>query len=268
MLVLRTLAERFADEFIPAVWPRSSTGTRATARTAPEDIEGFLGHYLATENKTRSFALRVASWLGGIDVIRVDGEHIGVVGFGAYRRVGPYLYEDAKGRRLAFADLPVGRFAAIGLSPSVFRKTNALESPVWTLPLMLAATLVVFSALAQLRRRAPLPLRRLAAFTVVGYLLVLAGLLLEWQYGVRLTVVDGAIILPALWRLGLHVGAILLLWSAATFMVISWGGGLADGPIRRASHIHGVLIAVSGVSVVAVLILWRVIAAFPPYVSW
>jgi hypothetical protein len=268
MLVLRTLAERFADEFIPAVWPRSSTGTRATASTAPEDIEGFLGHYLATENKTRSFALRVASWLGGIDVIRVDGEHIGVVGFGAYRRVGPYLYEDAKGRRLAFADLPVGRFAAIGLSPSVFRKTNALASPVWTLPLMLAATLVVFSALAQLRRRAPLPLRRLAAFTVVGYLLVLAGLLLEWQYGVRLTVVDGAIILPALWRLGLHVGAILLLWSAATFMVISWGGGLADGPIRRASHIHGVLIAVSGVSVVAVLILWRVIAAFPPYVSW
>jgi len=268
MLVLRTLAERFADEFIPAVWPRSSAGAETTASTAPEDIEPFLGHYLATENKTRSFAPRVASWLGGIDVIRVDGEHIGIAGLAAYKRVGPYLYEDAKGRRLAFADLPVGRFVAVGVSPAVFRKTNPLESPAWTLPLMLAATLVVFSALAQLRRRAPVRLRRLAAFTVVGYLLVLAGLLLEWQYGVPLVVVDGAIILPGLWRVGLHAGAIMLLWSAATFMLFSRGSGPADGPVHRASYVHGVLIAISAVSVVAVLILWRVIAAFPPYFSW
>jgi len=268
MLALRTLAERFADEFIPAVWPRSSAGAETTASGAPKDIEPFLGHYLATENKTRSFALRVASWLGGIDVIRVDGEHIGIAGLAAYRRVGPYLYEDAKGRRLAFADLPVGRFAAVGLSPGVFRKTNALESPAWTLPLMLAATLVVFSALARLRRRAPVRLRRLAAFTVVGYLLVLAGLLLEWQYGVQLAVVDGAIILPALWRVGLHAGAIMLLWSAATFMMFSRRREPTDPPMHRASHAHGVLIAISGVSVVAVLILWRVIAAFPPYFNW
>ncbi len=268
LLVLRTLAERFAEEFIPAVWPRSSAGTPATAGTAPDDIEPFLGHYLATENKTRSFALRVGSWLGGIDVIRVDSEHIGIAGLGAYRRVGPYLYEDAKGRRIAFADLPVGRFAAIGLSPGVYRKTNALESPVWTLPMMLAATLVVLSALAQLRRRAPVRLRRLAAFAVVGYLLVLAGLLLEWQYGVRLTVVEGAIILPALWRVGLHVGAIMLLWSAVRFIAPPRGIGLDDGTMGCASHVHGLLIAVSGISVAVVLILWRVIAAFPPYFIW
>jgi CubicO group peptidase (beta-lactamase class C family) len=268
MLVLRTLSERFADEFIPAVWPRSSAGAEVKASTAPEDIEPFLGHYLATENKTRSFALRVASWLGGIDVIRVDGDHIGIAGLAAYRRVGPYLYEDAKGRRLAFAELPVGRFAAVGVSPAVFRKTKALESQAWTLPLMLAATLVVFSALAQLRRRAPVRLRRLAAFTVVGHLLVLAGLLLEWQYGVRLAVIDGAIILPALWRVGLHAGAVVLLWSAAIFVLFPRSQEPADRPMHRASYAHGVLIAISGVSVVAVLILWRVIAAFPPYFSW
>ena len=81
-------------------------------------------------------------------------------------------------------------------------------------------------------------------------------------------VVDGAIILPALWRVGLHVGAIILLWSAVTFMAPSRGRGPADGPTGRASHVHGVLIAVSGISVAAVLILWRVIAAFPPYFSW
>jgi hypothetical protein len=268
LLVLRTLAEHFADEFIPAVWPRSAAGAETTASTAPEDVEPFLGHYLATENKTRSFALRVASWLGGIDVIRVDGEHLGIAGLATYRRVGRYLYEDAKGRRLAFADLPVGRFAAIGVSPAVFRKTNALESPAWTLPLMFAATLVMFSALVQLRKRAPARLRRLAALTAVGYGLILTGLLLEWQYGVQLAVVDGALIRPALWRGGLHAGAILLLWSAVTFMVSSRGREPVGGAMHRASYAHGVLIALSGISVVVVLILWRVLAAFPPYFSW
>ncbi|HEX4240299.1 MAG TPA: serine hydrolase domain-containing protein [Steroidobacteraceae bacterium] len=268
MLALRTLAERFADEFIPAVWPRSSAGARVEAGSAPENLQPFLGHYLATENKTRSFALRVASWLGGIDVIRVDGERIGVAGLGVYRRVGPYLYEDAKGRRLAFADLPVGRFVAIGLSPGVFRKTGALESPVWTLPLMLAATLGVLTALGRLGARTPLRLRRPATFAIVGYLLVLAGLALEWQYGVRLAVVDGAIVLPALWRAALHIGAIMLLWSAATFTVPSLGSATGGGGMSRAAQAHGVLIAASGASVVAVLILWRVIGAFPPYFSW
>jgi CubicO group peptidase (beta-lactamase class C family) len=262
MLVLQSLAERFADEFIPAGWPRSSTGTQAMVITAPEDIEPFLGRYIATENKTRSFALRVGSWLGGIDVIRMGGERIGVAGLGPYHRVGSYLYEDAKGRRLALADLPVGRFVAIGLSPGVFRKTNALESPVWTLPLMLAATLVLLSALGRLRAGAPARLRRLAVFAVLGLVLVLAGLVLEWQYGVRLAVVDGAIILPALWRMGLHVGALLLLWSAVKF------AAPRDGSMSRAAYGHGVLIAAAGVSVVAILILWRVIAAFAPYYSW
>jgi CubicO group peptidase (beta-lactamase class C family) len=262
MLVLQTLAERFADEFIPAVWPRSSAGTQAVVSSAPEDIAPFLGRYVATENKTRSVAPRIGSWLGGIDVIRMGGERIGVAGLGPYHRVGSYLYEDAKGRRLAFAELPVGRFVAIGLSPGVFRKTNVFESPVWTLPLMLAATLVLISALGRLHAGAPARLRRLATFAVLGYVLVLAGLVLEWQYGVRLAVIDGAIILPALWRVGLHVGALMLLWSAVKF------AAPRDGSMSRAAYGHGVLIAASGVSVAAVVILWRVIAAFPPYFSW
>jgi hypothetical protein len=79
---------------------------------------------------------------------------------------------------------------------------------------------------------------------------------------VRLAVVDGAIILPALWRVGLHVGALMLLWSAVKF------AAPRDGSMSRAAYGHGVLIAASGVSVAAVVILWRVIAAFPPYFSW
>jgi hypothetical protein len=91
---------------------------------------------------------------------------------------------------------------------------------------------------------------------------VVAGLLLEWQYGVRLAVVEGAIIFPALWRLGLHVGALILLYSAAVFFEDR------TESISRLGYGHGVLIAAAGVGVVAVLMLWRVLGAFPPYLSW
>ena len=147
----------------PATWPRSSEGTPAApgaaagvapgvATNAADDIEPYLGHYLATESKTRSFALRVGSWFGAVDVVRMGGDEIGVAGLGPFHRIGSYLYEDAKGRRMAFAELPVGRFVAIGLSPGVFRKTTALESPLWTLPLLLAATLGLVSVLGAAAR--------------------------------------------------------------------------------------------------------------------
>jgi CubicO group peptidase (beta-lactamase class C family) len=262
MLDLQQLAEHFADEFIPATWPRTSAGPEASPNGAPENLEGFFGHYLATENETRSFAPRVGSWLGGIDVIRLGRDGIGVAGQGPYLRVAAYLYEDSGGHRIAFSELPVGRFMALGVSPGVFRKTNQLESPAWTLPLMFAATLVILSALVRRSAGTSARLRRLAAAALGGYALVLGALLLEWQYGVRLVVVDGAIVLPVLWRLGLHVGAIVLLWSAVRFMYSR------DRSLTVAAYGHGMLIAAANMSVVIVLILWRVVAAFPPYVSW
>jgi CubicO group peptidase (beta-lactamase class C family) len=259
MLPLQMLTQHFADEFIPATWPRSSevtpaAGTAAGVATgAADDIEPFLGHYLATESKTRSFALRVGSWFGAVDVVRMGGDGIGVAGLGPFHRVASYLYEDAKGRRMAFAELPVGRFIAIGLSPGVFRKTTALESPLWTLPLLLAATLGLASALARLRARTPARLRRLAAVALIGYCLVLAGLLLEWQFGAQLTVVEGAIIVPTLWRMGLYLGVLMLLLSAVRFVVPR------DRTLSIGAYGHGVLIAASGLSVVAVLVMWRVV---------
>ena len=262
MLALQRLSEQFADEFIPAIWPRTSAGPSPAQTRLPDDIAGFLGHYLPTEHETRSFAPRVGSWLGGVDVTRIGSDGIEVAGHGPYHHVGSYLYEDGKGHRIAFAQLPVGRFMAVGLSPGVFRKVNRLESPAWTLPVILGATLVILSALFRLGAGTPVRLRRVAASGLGGYALVVIGLLLEWQYGVRLAVVDGAILLPAIWRLGLHIGAILLVSSAVQFARSS------DGIIRRAALGHGMLIAAANMSVVLVLILWRVIASFPPYVSW
>jgi CubicO group peptidase (beta-lactamase class C family) len=262
MRAMQQLSEHFAEAFIPAIWPRTNAGLETAASNAPDDIEGFFGHYLATENETRSFAPRVGSWLGGVDVIRMGSAGIGVAGQGPYYRVGSYLYEDATGHRIAFAELPVGRFIAVGASPGVFRKTNELESPAWTLPAMFAATLVILSAVLRLGAGTSARLRRLAGAAVGGYVLVLVALLLEWQYGVRLAVVDGAIVLPALWRLGLHIGAIVLLLSAVNFV------HLRDPSSSGSAYGHGILIAAANMSVVVVLILWRVVATFPPYMSW
>ena len=262
LMALEQLSDRFADEFIPAVWPRTSAGVVASDPRPPADIGAFLGHYRLADQESRSFALRVASWFGGVDVTRLAPGEIGVAGLGPYHQIAPYLYEDAKGQRVAFAKVSIGRLMALGMSPATFRKTNALDSPTWTLPLTGGAVLTLLSAGFRLGRRTPSRLRTLARHALPGLALVLVGLLLEWQYGVQLAVVDGSIILPGIWRLGLHVGAFLLAWAALQFLL------LRTESMRPAELAHGVLIAAASLCVFIVLIFWRVIASFPPYVSW
>jgi hypothetical protein len=92
--------------------------------------------------------------------------------------------------------------------------------------------------------------------------LVVAGLLAEMQWGVALAVVQGDVLRPALWRLGLHVGAILMLWAAAVFLI------RRDPPMGRVSFGHGLILALAAVAVVVALLFWRVLGAFPPWVSW
>jgi hypothetical protein len=41
-----------------------------------------------------------------------------------------------------------------------------------------------------------------------------------------------------------------------------------DRSISTPAYCHGILIALANISVVIVLIFWRVLAAFPPYLSW
>jgi CubicO group peptidase (beta-lactamase class C family) len=259
---LEQLSDHFADEFIPAVWGRTSAGLVGTDAGPPEEIGGFLGHYRLAEMQTRSFALRVASWFGGVDVLGLPNGAIGVAGQGPYHRIAPYLFEDAKGQRVAFAALQGQRLMAFGMSPATFRKTDAIASPTWTLPVLAVAALTLLSAAFRLAARTPTRLRRLARSALLGFGFVFVGLVLEWQYGVRLAVIDGSIIVPGAWRLGLHVGALLLAWSALRFALAR------TETLRRRALAHGVLIGLANLSVVIVLILWRVIGSFPPYMSW
>ena len=195
----------------------------------------------------------------GDSAVRLGGDYSVL---GDYRKVGPLLYENKKGDRMAFAELPVGRFLAIGVSGGVFKKTNWIESPGWSLPVIAVAILVLLTGSIHLRRKVQPHHRRLAGWSLGGFLLVVIGLLAEAQWGVSLGIVAGAIVRPALWRLLLHAGAVLLVWQAIRFFRVR------GAPIGRVSYAHGALIAASGSAIVVVLLAWRALGAFPPYWYW
>ena len=261
---MRELTERFGERFIPAGRPRSSEG-QAGATVRSERLEDYLGNYVIASNHSRSFVARLGGWGGLLRLERAgpDGVRLGgLAELGDYHRVGPLLYENAKGDRIALAELPVGRYLAVGLSGGVFRQTNWLESPGWSAPVFLIALVVLLTALIQLRRGAPGHLRRLARGSLIGLCLLIAGLLAEWQWGVTVGIVRGSILLPALWRLALHGGAAGLVWQAGQFLRVR---GAPIGPVARA---HGFLIAAAGCALVVAVLAWRVLGAFPPYFSF
>jgi CubicO group peptidase (beta-lactamase class C family) len=262
---MRQLTDTFAERFIPAGEPRSSESNTAAATPTAEEIDAFLGDYVIASNHSRTFIARVAGWAGLVRLERASGDRLRIGGFselGDYRRVGPLLYENPTGDRLALAELPIGRAMAIGSSGGVFLKTNPIESPSWALPVFAIALLLLLTAFVQLRRGAPTHLRRLAKSSLLGVALVLGGLLAEWQWGVTLGIVDGAVLRPAIWRLALHVGAALLIWQSVRFLRVH------GATIGRVSFLHGVVLTAASGALVGVILAWRVLGAFPPYFSW
>jgi CubicO group peptidase (beta-lactamase class C family) len=263
LFALETLNDDLAEQFIPATWPRRSEGPAAFQSTAPDRIEPYLGRYVLTNaTRSRSLLVRLRGMLGGVVVTSAGPSAIKVMGLGPYRHVGPNLYEDAKGRRIAFLTAPAGRFMAMHLTPAQFRKTDWLDTPGWSVPLLALAILVLLTSLIQLRPRAPARLSRMTLFSLGGFALVVAGVWAECEWGVALAVVKGDMILSTAWRLGLDAGAALLLWAAVAFFL------KRNAPIGRVSYAHGVLVALADVAIVVVLLAWRVLGAFPPWISW
>lgn len=262
--VLNNLTDSFAIRFIPAGRPRSSESAVLKVTDSTTPLDAFLGSYVLATNHSRSFVSRLGGWLGTIRLERVGESEVrlgGIPALGDYHKVGPLLYENAKGDRLALATMPVGRYMAIGLSGGVFRKTNALDSPGWSVLMFAVAFLVILTGAIQLRRAAAPTLRRLAQLELLGLALVLGGLLAEWQWGITLAVGKGAILRPLIWRLALHAGVVLVVWEALVF--------LRDrAPVGRVSRVHGVAIGVAGVAMAVAVGLWRVVGAFPPWWSW
>jgi CubicO group peptidase (beta-lactamase class C family) len=259
---LQLLPDTIAEHFIPANRPRSSEGT-AGEHDADDDIGGFLGRYILATAHSRSLPIRINGWMNALEV-RAAGQNAIELGgryaaIGTLQRIAPLLYEGAKGKRLAFARLATGRYLALGLSGGTFRKTDFIESPAWTLPVLVVSILVVFSALIQLRRKAPAAVRQLAASTVAGFVLVSLGMLAECQWGVTMGIVRGLIWVPAIWRLAILVGAAAMLWGAVRFW---WR---MDPALRWIYLVHGALMACAAVVIPAILGLWRVVGAFPPY---
>ncbi len=263
--VLNDMTDSFAVRFIPAGRPRSSESTQPPVGPTSERLDQFLGSYVLATNHSRTFVSRLGGWMGTVRLERAGADLVRLAGIselGDYHRVGPLLFENAKGDRLALAQSPIGRLMAVGSSGGVFRQTDFIESPAWSVPVFAIAVLLLLTALVQLRRKTPALLRRLAGFALLGLALVIAGLLAEWQWGVYLGIVRGSILLPAIWRLVLHLGAAILVWQAIAFL------RFRGAPMGRLSRAHGILVAAAGCAVVVSIVAWRVIGAFPPYFSW
>jgi CubicO group peptidase (beta-lactamase class C family) len=267
---LESLPDRIADRFIPATRPRSSEveaqPAAAIAAATADPVEEFRGRYVLAQMRSRTLEMRQEAWLTAVEVqtsgpgaLRLSGPYTAL---GEFQRIAPLLYESKSGKRLAFAKLPVGRYMAISLSGGTYRQTNLIESPAWSLPLFALSLLVILSALIQLRRKAPPRLRRLGVLTTTGMLLVIVGLLAEWQWGVALGVIEGAIFRPLLWRGALLGGVILLVWGLIRYVA------RPRMPLGWVERAHGALICVAAGVTVGVLCLWRVLGAFPPYFSW
>lgn len=261
--VLNTVTDSFAVTFIPAGRPRSSESAVQRIPDLSLGLDAFLGKYELATNHSRSFVSRLAGWLGAITLERADSgvRLAGIPALGQYREVGPLLYENAVGDRLALGRNAGGSFMAIGLSGGIFRKTNAVASPGWTFLPFLASVLLLLTALVHLRPKAAEPLKRLATWQLVGFLVVLVGLLAEWQWGITQAVGNGAIVGPLLWRLALHLGVAVMAWQAVVFV------GRA-GQVGLAGRLHGLVVVAGALMIVVSIVLWRLIGAFPPYWNW
>ena len=263
--VMRELTDKFAEQFIPAGRPRSSEGPAPLAGASADRVDDYLGTYVIASNHSRSLIARVAGWAGLVTLEPAPGGNLRLGGYaelGEYHRVGPLLYENPKGDRIALAEGPTGKYLAIGLSGGVFNKTNAVESPAWSVFMFIFAFPVLLTALIQLRAGVPDPVRRLARGALVGFALVLIGVLAEWEWGVRLSVVEGAWLTPLIWRLALHAGVIVLLWSGFRFF-------RTGGDARRwITSAHGFVIAAAGWAVALATVMWRAVGAFPPQFWW
>lgn len=263
---LGQIIDHFAERFIPGKQPRSSEAAKVSRDTADDGLEKFLGTYVSATDHSRTFTARLAGWIGGFDVQRSGADSIRLGGPGAplgmLHRVGPLLYEGEKGSRVAFTALPIGNFMAVGLSGGTFRQTNALESPAWSVLGFAVALILALTAFIQLRRGAPAGMRTLSKRMLIGFALVLAGLIAEWQWGVASAVVRGEFVLPAIWRIALHVGAVLMLWAGYRYL------RSRDTQGSWLLRSHGALLVAVAFAVPLFLLLWRVLGAFPPWLSW
>ena len=74
--------------------------------------------------------------------------------------------------------------------------------------------------------------------------------------------VQGALVVPAIWRLALHLGVMVLVWSGVRYF------RRREGARGRISTAHGFLIALAALTVAGAMVAWRVVGAFSPYFGW
>ena len=197
------------ERFIPANRPRSSESKGNSCRVRPATASRTSwGATCSASTHSRTYVTRLGGWMRRLrraarragcnqDERRCRGVRYAASNCASAlrRREGP-----ASGFRRAADGSLHGRWTERRhVSPDQLRSNLPTWSVFRVRRIAAGGADRVHSAAALV----PPSVRRLAKWLLIGFALVLGGLLAEWQWGVELGIVRGDVLLPALWRIAL-----------------------------------------------------------------
>lgn len=265
IVALHRLTETIARRVLPET-PASGAdaaapdGSMEAVSAAPESTPAALsGRWFPTKDRSRNALARLMRWSSPFTVTAAGEDGILLNGQGPYRRIGTLLYENEDGQRIAFRQDGSNLFMATAMSIATFERLNEMEAPGWAPTLLLAAVLLLLPALIYLWPGSSSSLRRPARWALGAAVLALACLVLELEHGIRLTVAEGRYVLPAVWRIGMHLGLLALLLLPVA-VLRTWRADPAGARWRRfGRRIYGTLLAAASWAIVIAIFGWGLV---------
>ena len=245
MMVSQPARTQVVDE-TAAIWDRPSqlAGLYVEYRTGTRTLED----RMLRESLSARHIIKA-----GEQSLRYDGR--------IYLWAAPFLYQTSDGMTLAFAITGGGPFLLFGDSDRPYRKSFFGSDPKVALYPAPIAFFILLTALPYLGRRQSARIRKLAAFSLAGVLLLAGGVALELNF-YRLIVLEGGIFWPHyVWRTFANLGIVSLLVVPMYVLSIRKHRDY----IIPLQMLHISLIGISGFALFLMATFWGIVGEFSPY---
>jgi len=251
------LLMRFAEDQLPAPPPRPAPSLAGLTEIAPGELAGAYGR----ADTTRNLLGRIVGVMSAVPIRLDDGKLVSPM-CGPLRRVAANLYEcragDGPPLRIGFARRADGGIVA-GLSPaSELTKLPGWRSAafaVYPIPVLLILGLSALAVMPFARRR---PLARALRLGGLATLAVLAGLLLELQFGYDLSH-DSLYWLAWLWRLLFPLAGLAFIVNLL-FVGRAVRGGEEGASFPGRAYVA--IVGLGGVLLILELVIWGLLWPF------
>lgn len=264
---LRSFTRLFAEQFLPledglpptdGVPCREMTEAERASLKSAEAAASIEGLYASSRYVSNNKVVNLARHTLTRRVESVDSDAILVDGNGPYVRIAPLYYENPEtGRGVAFRVTDAGTYLSLDADfHGSSEKLSDFADPRFSLLPLIPALLLVLSSAVYLLPGFAGRRRHLGILSLTGGLLFLVGLLLEMELATLLVEVQGAVVTPFLWRLGLHLGLLMLLAAP-----VAWArnGQAPSTRWRWLAWVHVILMGVAGVHLLAFALYWGLI---------